>query len=359
MRKLIFASILVLFLAFLYVLGSHTNSPDSSSNGPAAEDQPAFSVTSGNTTYYGAISSNVGVAILAVQSQPYMLEFGSPTRADGKFILVTVAITNRQHDAITMTSSLFEIVDSAGNVYSASEKSIELARGLFLNEINPGITKTGEIVFDVPESLGLENLRLKFRGGMTGDSAVLALQPTYIQAAVPPPQPEPDTASSNASVSTSSSAQDVQGVETGDTVKTEPQNVTPENTPATTSTFTSSCAQNNALGANDAQDGALFVSSLQTALRSDNAVALTGLIDFPLQLNKRSREGVNRSTISDPNAFSNDENEIFTPEVKGNILKLNPQSCLTKGRDGFTMGGGTFWFHRSAGGQFKLFALTQ
>ena len=309
MKKLIFAGILILFIAFLYVLGSHTTSPNSSSNGSAAEDQPSFYVTSGNTKYYGAISSNVGVAILSVRSQPYLLEFGSLTRPDGKFVLVTVAITNRQHDAITMTSSLFEIIDSAGNVYSASEKSLELERSLFLNEINPGITKTGEIVFEVPEDLGLENLRLKFRGGMTGDSAILALQVNYsvAQAAVPPPQPEPTTESSNTSISVPSSAPDTQRGEAITAVKTEPPNIASENIPITTSTLTSSCTQNSTLGAYDLQDGAMFVSSLQAALKSDNMATLTGLIDFPLRLNKRSSEGVSRSTINDPDAFSNEK----------------------------------------------------
>jgi hypothetical protein len=53
--------------------------------------------------------------------------------------------------------------------------------------MNPGITKTGQIVFDVPENLGMDDLRLRFRGGMTGDSAILPLRvnSVVVQAPVP------------------------------------------------------------------------------------------------------------------------------------------------------------------------------
>jgi hypothetical protein len=77
-----------------------------------------------------------------------------------------------------MNTSLFEILDAYGNVYSASEKSMEIQGGndLFLAQINPGITKAGRIVFDVPANLSTDNLQLRFRGGMTGDTAILALR---------------------------------------------------------------------------------------------------------------------------------------------------------------------------------------
>jgi TonB family protein len=127
--------------------------------------------------------------------------FGSLVRADGNFILVSVAIRNGQNTAITMDTNLFEIVDSSGNIYSASEKSMEVEpdSDLFLAKINPGVTKVGRIVFDVPTNLSMDNLRLRFRGGMTGDSAILVLRVNSIvrQAPAPPeattPLSEPTT----------------------------------------------------------------------------------------------------------------------------------------------------------------------
>jgi hypothetical protein len=175
-------AVVVVGIAVVLILGclslfKYTNETRLS-NASEQNQPPAFYVTAGDTTYYGAISSNVGVAILGVNSTPFLIEFGGPVRADGTFIIVAVAVRNEQNTAVTMDSGLFEIMDSNGNVYSASEKSIEIQGGndLFLARINPGITKVGRIVFDVPANLSMDNLRLKFRGGMTGDSAILELR---------------------------------------------------------------------------------------------------------------------------------------------------------------------------------------
>ena len=158
----------------------------------AVEEQqtqkPPFSVVEGNTTYHGAMSSNVGVAVLSVTSGMYLIGF-EPIKADGKFVIVAVAVFNGQNSAIVMSTGLFEILDSNGNTYSASEHSMEVdsANNLFLAQINPGITKTGKIVFDVPQNLSMDNLLLRFRGGMTGESRTLALRVNAIVRDVPAP----------------------------------------------------------------------------------------------------------------------------------------------------------------------------
>lgn len=190
----------VFILAGLVIVNRSTGS-SSDSSAPASNQQtlmpqePSFSVTRGNTTYYGAISSDVGVAILGVRDAGPVLvgAFGNVTRADGKFIAVAVGITNKQNTAIRMDSGLFELLDSTGNVYSASEKSIEAGDDdLFLSQINPGVSKAGVVLFDVPRDLSLDGLQLRFRGGMTGDSALLPLKvKSSEQQAVVPSDPSP------------------------------------------------------------------------------------------------------------------------------------------------------------------------
>jgi hypothetical protein len=139
--------------------------------------EPPFSAVEGDTTYHGVSSSDVGVAVLKVTSGQILLGI-EPIKADGKFIIVGVAIFNAQNTAITMDTGLFEILDSNGNVYSASERSAGLGAtdNLFLAQLNPGIMKTGEIVFDVPQNVTMDNLLLRFRGGMAGETATLPLR---------------------------------------------------------------------------------------------------------------------------------------------------------------------------------------
>jgi hypothetical protein len=174
------------------ILLSHRTSSTNSSSGSTSDQpaqQPPFSITRGNITYYGTISSDVGVAVLGLRDAgPYLPGgFEELIKADGKFIVVAVAISNRQNTAITMNASLFEILDSGGNVYSASEKSMEVgtSNDLFLAQINPGVIKTGLILFDVPQTLSLDSLRLRFRGGMMGDSAILPLKVDSVERPVP------------------------------------------------------------------------------------------------------------------------------------------------------------------------------
>lgn len=90
----------------LIVVGAIFVSSRSSGSGsgpsPLVSDQPAqqaaFSVVHDNTTYYGTIASDVGVAILGLRDAgPYLSGgFDDLVQADGKFIVVAVAIENRQ-----------------------------------------------------------------------------------------------------------------------------------------------------------------------------------------------------------------------------------------------------------------------
>jgi hypothetical protein len=165
-----------------------TTQPDTVRPPVVEKQQPTqaspFSVTEGDRIYSGARSGDVGVAILKVTSSPYLGSF----KAAGTFITVTVAIFNGQNSAITVDTGLFAILDSTGNEYSPSVHSADVgANDLFLAQLNPGITKVGEIVFDAPASLDVDTLQLRFRGGMTGDAAVIPLKANFT--AKPPAGP--------------------------------------------------------------------------------------------------------------------------------------------------------------------------
>jgi hypothetical protein len=149
---------------------------DLSSNSSSASSTP-YTVTVGERTYTGAYASNVGVAVLGVSSSPFLFTGLGQSQADGKFVIVQVAVTNQQNSEITMDNGLFELVSSDGTVYSSSSKSMEVGErnNLFLAAINPGLTKVGMVIFDVPSSLSLDALRFRFRGGMTGETDVLPL----------------------------------------------------------------------------------------------------------------------------------------------------------------------------------------
>lgn len=120
-----------------------------------------------------------------------------------------VSITNLQRDEITMSMSLFKLISPDGVEYSTSEKSMEIGgdESLFLKGINPGLTKTGVVRFEVPTTVEVSSLRLKFRGGMTGEDATLPLSEVGVQlidhsASVPSEAPQSASETDPSPVST-------------------------------------------------------------------------------------------------------------------------------------------------------------
>jgi hypothetical protein len=103
---------LVVLIVIGAILISHNSSSGlgSSSSTPDEPTQQApFTYTHGATTYYGTTVSDVGVAILGIRDAGSYLSggFEELVKADGKFIIVAVAISNRQNTATTMNQSLF------------------------------------------------------------------------------------------------------------------------------------------------------------------------------------------------------------------------------------------------------------
>lgn len=75
-------------------------------------------------------------------------------KAQGQFVMVSVTIENIGDEPRTFDSSSQRLFDAAGKEYSADgEAGIYLEESnSFLNEINPGNTVKGVLVFDVPKS---------------------------------------------------------------------------------------------------------------------------------------------------------------------------------------------------------------
>lgn len=152
-------------------------------NSPPAETKPTYDYTvdvKGKGKFQGKWASKVGVAIVDIKETKTIKGPFDSTHASGKFMIIQLSISNEQRDAITFDSSLVKLIDTNNREYSASsEGSTALTFGnketLFLKSVNPGITTSGYVAFDVPENLAAKDLKLVFRGGMTGDEAVLPL----------------------------------------------------------------------------------------------------------------------------------------------------------------------------------------
>lgn len=96
---------------------------------------------------------------------------------DGKFILINITAANDKKEAITIHSSYFKIVTSDGVEYDpTTDTDVTFAMSdeddFFLQQINPGLSKTGTVVFEVGESLDLNTTILKCQTGVWGTETV-------------------------------------------------------------------------------------------------------------------------------------------------------------------------------------------
>lgn len=99
--------------------------------------------------------------------------------AQGTFYVVTLNIKNVGKETATMDSSMIKITDSQGRKFDRSIEG-QTAKGLsqgkvdmFLQQVQPGLSVTGDIVFDLPDDA--TDLKLLVKGGLFGTEKPISL----------------------------------------------------------------------------------------------------------------------------------------------------------------------------------------
>lgn len=127
------------------------------------------------------VSSDVTIKIGAVETKDTVGNDYVNEKAQGIFKVVEIALTNNQKDAITIDANSFKLVDDKGREFTYSteaQTALAMENGgnmdFFLKKLNPGLTQTGKIVFDVPQDA--TGLTMKARGGMLGKEITLKVE---------------------------------------------------------------------------------------------------------------------------------------------------------------------------------------
>ncbi|MFP3379669.1 DUF4352 domain-containing protein [Bacillus sp. SIMBA_069] len=126
-------------------------------------------------------SSKVKIAVGSVESIDSVGGEYLKEKAQGVFKVVEISITNNQKDAITVDANSFKLMDNQGREFTYStqaQTAYDIGNGgksdFFLKQLNPGLSQTGKIIFDVPADA--QGLVLKARGGMTGKEIKLKVE---------------------------------------------------------------------------------------------------------------------------------------------------------------------------------------
>lgn len=117
------------------------------------------------------VSSDVIIKVGAVESLTEVGNEYTKETAQGVFKIVEVSLTNNQKDAITVDANNFKLVDDQGREFTYSSDaqiSFDMENSgdmeFFLKSLNPGLTLTGKIVFDIPTDA--KGVVLHAKGGM-------------------------------------------------------------------------------------------------------------------------------------------------------------------------------------------------
>ena len=183
------------------VLGSFATGGDDEAETTTAADTQTQTTTETETTAESSESAapvepsftigqvvNVGDVEYTVNSISTATTLGSEylnQTANGVYLVVEVRVKNNGQKAMMIDTNLFSLVDGeivydsdgTASMYANTDES-GTNFGFFLENLNPGLEKTGNVVFDVPQSIiDSSTKQLKVTTGFFGtESALINLQ---------------------------------------------------------------------------------------------------------------------------------------------------------------------------------------
>ncbi|WP_241483025.1 DUF4352 domain-containing protein [Nocardiopsis halophila] len=164
---------LAVVLVFILVIGgcmaaivssdSDGGGGSSSDGGDGGNSEGGGSETAaiGDTVESGAFAftvTNVETGVTEVSDESGMLT----ETPDGQYVVVDVTVENVGDESGIFDSSSQKLIDADGKEYS-TDTAAEMTGGTdsFVNEVNPGNSVEGQLIFDVPEGVELDTLELQ------------------------------------------------------------------------------------------------------------------------------------------------------------------------------------------------------
>ncbi|WP_442603880.1 DUF4352 domain-containing protein [Paenibacillus sp. KN14-4R] len=177
---------LIIVVVVFAVIGSTTNKDNGQ---PAAakplsdtKETPKPTPTPAPVLTKEGVSSDVKIVIEGLETSQTIGDNQFATaKAQGTFKIVKITLTNNQKDAITIDSNNFKLIDDQSREYGHSTESLLALQSskvkkesFFLTKLNPGLSATGYIAYDVPKDA--KGFILEATGGMTGKKIKLKVE---------------------------------------------------------------------------------------------------------------------------------------------------------------------------------------
>jgi len=89
--------------------------------------------------------------------------------ADGVFIVVEMEMTNVADESVDISSNMYQLVDSESREYDTDSEAMARAEdSILFEQLDPGVTKRGVVIYDVPTDQTGRQLRVKPAGAFSG-----------------------------------------------------------------------------------------------------------------------------------------------------------------------------------------------
>jgi hypothetical protein len=154
--------------------GSSSQTKDPNSNSSESEEPSTSMPGIGDKAIDGELQfivTDVKCGIKRVGSEYLNAE------PQGQFCKIGLVIENVGSESATMYSSSQDLYDNKGRKFATDDTAMiysESENGTWANEINPGNSADGSLIYDVPLDIVLDYIEL--RGGLFSDGVKVALQ---------------------------------------------------------------------------------------------------------------------------------------------------------------------------------------
>ncbi|WP_244209166.1 DUF4352 domain-containing protein [Paenibacillus ferrarius] len=151
---------------------------DTSKTTVAKADQTKAPVPTPDQLLKEGTSSNVKITVESMESKEIVgdNELLRAT-ANGVFKIIKLTVVNNQKDAITVDAASYKLYDDQKREFTSSSDAmmaVGMDKSFFLKKLNPGLSITGYVAYDVPKDA--KGLYLKAQGGFTGKEIKLKVE---------------------------------------------------------------------------------------------------------------------------------------------------------------------------------------
>lgn len=149
--------VVLVIVVLVAVLGGGTDTADSPVEEPGADQpenaQPEGAEQEGPTADMGE-PLNVGDVTWTVTNATQATELASPMgeTKQGNFVIADFDFTNNGDEAVTLDSASLALLDGEGrssDVDTDNPMYVDPERDVFLQQVNPGVTRQGQVIFSV------------------------------------------------------------------------------------------------------------------------------------------------------------------------------------------------------------------